>query len=190
MKITQKITLLSLGLVVLLNGCAPHETAIADALVNKTMASSKTGVKVGNATVKNMLKSPDAIKGMGKSQVIGAQMMLNPAMLGVGALGTAISKKNEAKNKKAFGDITDLAVNSDRVNNSMQSMMVRAYNQKHGTHFKSFNELQDHGKIKGYNTQQGTNFQTLSEVRTHYNANNDTEFKTDQDFRDYIAANR
>lgn len=172
------------------SGCANREMALTNALMNGAMQTSGTAAKVGNSTVANMLKSPQAMKGLGQSQVIGARMMMNPAVLGVGALGTAISKRNEAKNRAAFGNVAELAVHSDRVNNSMQHMLVKAYNQKHGTHYRTFNELQDHAKIKGYNEQEGTHFTTFTEVRNDYNRKNGTHFQTDRALREYIAANR
>ncbi len=189
-KTTQLLTITTTALLCL--GCSNQELQVAQTLANSaaSASASTSGSNVGTATVGNMLSSSAAQQGVAQSQVIGAQMMMNPAVLGVGAIGTAINEKNMAKNREGFSKVTELAVNSDQANNSMQNMMVRAYNQKHGTNFKTFTDIQDFAKVTGYNKQQGTQFNTLAEVREHYNKQKGTNFQTDQEFRDWIAKNR
>ena len=187
MRITIKTTIMSLAAIGIFNGCSQQEVAMANTLANSTMASQSAGSNVGTSTVGNMLSSSAAQQGYAQSQVIGAQMMMNPAVIGVGAVGGAISAKNQAQNKAAFEKMTDLYVNSDSVNNSMEMKMVQIYNKKHGTNFKNMQELQDFAKIKGYNKQQGTNFTSFTEVREDYNKKNGTQYKTDNEFRKAVS---
>ena len=189
MKRLTKTALISLVVGALFTGCSQQEMALANSLAGSAMGGSGSG-NAGRATVANMSSSPAAQQGFAQSQVIGAQMQLNPVTMGLSALGAAQNEYHGAKNREGFNQLTELAVNSDQANNSMQQMMVRAYNQKHGTHFKSFTELQDHAKVRGYNKEQGTDFKTFSEVRMDYNKKNGTHFQTDQELRAYIAANR
>ncbi|MDY0403687.1 hypothetical protein [Sulfurovum sp.] len=190
MKTTIKTTLVLAAASAFFTGCSQQEMALANSLASSAMGSSGAGSSVGASTMANMAGSTGAQQGFAQSQAIGAQMMMNPAVMGLNALGAAQNEYQGAKNREGFSQLTELAVNSDQANNSMQNMMVRAYNQKHGTRFKTFTELQDHAKVEGYNKEQGTQFKTLVEVREDYNKKNGTNFKTDQELRAYIAANR
>ena len=170
----------------LFSGCSQQEAQLANSLANSAVRS------VGNPNSVNQLKTLASPAGVGmlQSQVIGAQMLANPAVLGVGAVSTAISEHHKAQNKKAFGDVTDMYVNSDKVNSGMEGMMVKAYNNKYGTHFTSMAQLQEATKIQGYNEKYHTKYRTLSEVRVDYNKRNGTHFKTDKAFRKWLADNR
>ena len=99
----------------LFSGCSQQEAQLASTLANSAANS------VGNPHSVNQLKTlaSPAGAGMLQSQVIGAQMLANPAVLGVGAVSTAISERNKAQNKKAFGDVSDMYVNSDKINSGM-----------------------------------------------------------------------
>ena len=169
----------------LFSGCSQQEAQLAQSLVGS--AASLATPNTSNTL--NTLASPAGV-GMAQSQVIGAQMLANPTVLGVGAVSTAISEHNKAQNKKAFGDVTDMYVNSDKMNSGMERMMVKAYNQKYGTKFTSMRQLQETEKIKGYNQKYGTKYSTLSELRVDYNKRNGTDFKTDTAFRRWMAENR
>jgi len=171
----------------LFTGCSQQEAQLAQSLAGSAASSMATPNTSVNTL--NTLASPAGV-GMAQSQIIGAQMLANPAVIGVGALSTAISEHNKAQNKKAFGDVTDMYVNSDKVNSGMEGMMVKAYNQKYGTKFTSMRQLQETEKIKGYNQKYGTKYSTLSELRVDYNKRNGTDFKTDTAFRKWMADNR
>jgi len=128
--------------VIVTNGCSQQEAALANTMLNAAGGATNRATGGGSFNPASSLSSPAALSGMAQSQVVGAQMLANPALLGVGAVGTAISQYNQAQNRKAFGKVTDLYVNADRVNNKMEMMMVRQYNKKYGTHFKTMQELQ------------------------------------------------
>ncbi len=169
---------------VMLTGCSQQEAQLAN-----TLASSAVNtVGTPNSSVSNikMLASPASV-GMMQSQVIGAQMLMNPTVLGVSAVSGAISQKNMRQNTKAFGDMSDMYVNSDRTNSKMEGMMVQAYNRKYGTKYKTMNQIQEVTKIQGYNEKYSTKYTTLSQVRVDYNKRKGTQFKTDNEFRAYIA---
>lgn len=190
MKTILKTILIGLAAGAFVTGCSQQEMALANSLASSAMGSSGSGSSAGASAMANMAGSTAAQQGFAQSQAIGAQMQLNPVVMGLNALGAAQNEYQGARNREGFNNITELAVNSDQANNSMQNMMVSAYNQKHGTHFKTFTELQDHAKVTGYNKQEGTDFKTFAEVREDYNKKNGTSFKTDQELRAYIASNR
>ncbi len=165
-------------------GCSQQEAQLANSLASSAVNS----VGTPNASVNNLktLASP-AGAGMVQSQIVGAQMLMNPAVLGVGAVGTALSEHNKAQNRKAFGDVSNMYVNSDRVNNQMEGMMLQAYNKKYGTHYRTMAQAQEATKIQGYNKKYGTKYTTFSQVRVDYNKRKGTHFKTDNEFRAWIA---
>ncbi len=165
-------------------GCSQQEAQLANTLASSAVNASGTP----NASVNHMktLASP-AGAGMLQSQVVGAQMLANPAVLGVGAVSTAISEHNKAQNRKAFGNVSDMYVNSDLMNTQMEGMMVQAYNKKYGTHYKTMAQVQEVTKIQGYNKKYGTKYTTFSQVRVDYNKRKGTHFKTDNEFRTWLA---
>ena len=81
-------------------------------------------------------------------------------------------------------------VNSDKMNNSMEAMMVKSYNQKYGTRFTSMAQLQESVKIQGYNEKHGMKYASLGEVRQDYNKRKGTNYKTDAEFRAFISSGR
>jgi len=182
MKHTGKVTIMTAMAVaaLLFSGCTQQEMALAQSMANSgaAVAASGKGTSVGNSLVANTLSSPAAMSGMVQSQVVGAQMLANPALLAVGGVGTALSEQQKAKNRKAFGKVTELYVNSDSVNHGMESMMLREYNRQHGTHYKSMRELQYAAKVQGYNKKYGTRFKTMEEVRVDYNRRYGTDYKS------------
>lgn len=168
------------------SGCSQQEVALANTMANS--AASASGVTGGSSAFNpNASLASPAAAGMAQSQVIGAQMLANPAVLGVGAVGTAISAHNEAQNKAAFGKVTELYADSDGANSQMEMMMVNSYNKQKGTHFKNMQELQDYAKITGYNKQEGTKFTTFTQMREDYNKKQGTQYKTDREFRAAIS---
>ncbi len=191
MKIDKKTGLgLTVAAAILFSGCTNQEAALAGSLANS--AAGAAGVSTGGSGFNpySTLSSASALKGVGQSQIVGAQMLANPAVLGVGAVGTAISEHNKAQNKKAFGDVADLYANSDGVNSKMENMMVQSYNKKYGTRFRTMQELQDYAKVTGYNKQEGTKFSTFGQVRADYNKKHGTKFKTNREFRAYLTSSR
>jgi len=171
----------------LFTGCTQQEAQLANTLASSAVHAAGTS----NASVNNLntLASP-AGAGMVQSQVIGAQMLMNPGALGAGAAATALSEHHKAQNRKAFGDISNMYVNSDRMNSQMEGMMLQAYNKKYGTHYRTMAQAQEATKIQGYNKKYGTRYTTLSQVRVDYNKRKGTHFKTDNEFRAWIAKNR
>ncbi len=167
------------------NGCSNQEVALASSLANSAAAS--TGVNSTSFNPNSMLSSSASRQGLAQSQVIGAQMMMNPAVLGVGAVGTAISQKNAAENRAAYGQLSAMMADPNKANSSMEKQMVKAYNQKYGTNFRTMEALQDAVKIGGYNKQEGTNFKTFDQVRKDYNGKKGTDFKNNKEFRAYLA---
>jgi outer membrane murein-binding lipoprotein Lpp len=167
----------------LFSGCSQQEVQLASSLANSAAGS----VGTHNAPVNQLqtLSSP-AGAGMLQSQVIGAQMLTNPAVLGVGAVSTAISEHNKAQNQKAFGNISSMYVNSDQINSRMEGMMVQAYNKKYGTQYRTMAQLQEAVMIEGYNEKCGTKYTTLSQVRVDYNKRKGTHFETDNEFRVWL----
>lgn len=176
--------------VVLFSGCSNQEVALANSLANSAVgASGVTSGGSGSFNPHSSLKSPDAVSGMAQSQVIGAQMMMNPGVIGAGAVGTAISEQNKAENRAGYKKVSALMDDPDTTNDHYSTMMVQAYNKQNGTHYRTMQELQDAAKIQGYNKQSGTNFKTFKEVRLDYNKKKGTDFKTDKQFRDWIEEN-
>ena len=165
-------------------GCSQQEAQLVNSLASSAVNSAGTP----NVSVNHMktLASP-AGAGMLQSQVVGVQMLANPTVLGVGAVSTAISEHNKAQNRKAFGDVSDMYVNSDRMNTQMEGMMVQAYNKKYGTHYRTMAQVQEVTKIQGYNKKYGTKYTTFSQVRVDYNKRKGTHFKTDNEFRAWLA---
>ena len=189
MKTTNKryITIMALSLTTaFFAGCSNQEVALANSMANSAAAS--TSVNSSSFNPNSVLSSSASRQGLAQSQVIGAQMMMNPAVIGVGAVGTAISEKNKAENRAAYGKLSTMMDDPDKANSSMGNQMVKAYNQQNGTNFRSMQELQDHAKVTGYNEQEGTKFKTFDEVREDYNKKKGTKFKNNNEFRAYIAA--
>ncbi|HIQ46445.1 MAG TPA: hypothetical protein EYH57_02370 [Sulfurovum sp.] len=191
MKITNRknITIMIFPLAIaLFSGCSNQEFALANSLANSATAS--TGVNSSSFNPNSMLSSSASRSGLAQSQVIGAQMLMNPAVLGVGALGTAISEKNKAENRAAYGKLSAMMADPNKANSTMEKHMVRAYNKKYGTKYRTMQELQDSAKVSGYNKQEGTKFQDLDGVRKDYNRKKGTKFKNNNEFREYIAKTR
>lgn len=163
-----------------INGCSQQEAILAQTMANSAAgaATSGKGARVGNAMNANMLTSPSAMSGVAQGQLVGAQMAMNPGVIGAGAVGTAISEYNKAQNRKSFGKVTDLYVNSDQVNSGMQATMVRAYNQQHGTHYKNMQELQYAVKVQRYNKKYHTCCKSMDDVREDYNKRFGTNYRT------------
>ncbi len=166
-------------------GCSQTETALSNTLINSAASTTGVGSTFNPAS---SLASPASV-GMAQSQVIGAQMLANPAVLGVGAVSGAISEQNQQQNKAAYSKLSALTDDSGSTNNAMEMMMVQQFNKQKGTHFKSMQELQDYAKITGYNEQEKTNFTTFTQVREDYNKKKGTNFKTDKEFRDWLEEN-
>ena len=188
MKITNRknITIVIFPLAIaLFSGCSNQELALANSLANGAIAS--TGVNSSSFNPSSMLSSSASRRGLAQSQAIGAQMLRNPAVLGVGALGTAISEKNQAENRAAYGSLSAMMADPNKANSAMEKFMVRAYNKKYGTKYRTMQELQDSVKVNEYNKQEGTKFQNFDEVREDYNRKKGTKFKNNNEFREYIA---
>ena len=188
MKITNRknITIMIFPLAIaLFSGCSNQEIALANSLANGATAS--TGVNSSSFNPNSMLSSSASRSGLAQSQVVGAQMLMNPAVLGVGALGTAISEKNKAENRAAYGKLSAMMADPNKANSTMENQMVRVYNKQYGTKFRNMEELQDHAKVSGYNKQEGSKFKNLDEVRLDYNKKKGTKFKNNREFRAYIA---
>ena len=64
--------------------------------------------------------------------------------------------------------------------------MIRDYNYKFGTNFTTMQQVQDDMKVRQYNAMQNTRFTTLTQVREDYNRRYHTNFRTNQEFRDWI----
>jgi len=186
-KFNKMIVRLSVSLAVMLfSGCSNQEAALANSLANSAAGASGVSSGSGSFNPNSSLTSPAALKGMGQSQVIGGQMLMNPGVIAAGAVGMAVSEHNQAQNKAAFGKMTDMYVNADKMNSSMEEMMVKSYNQKYGTHYRSMVELQEATKIAGYNKKYGTKYTKLGEVRRDYNKRKGTHYKNDKEFRNFI----
>ena len=168
-------------------GCSQQEAQLANTLASTAVNAAGSP----HASVNNLktLASP-AGAGMVQSQVVGAQMLMNPGVLGAGAVGTALSEYNKAQNRKAFGDISNMYMNSDRVNSQMERMMLQAYNKQNGTHYKTMAQAQEATKIQAYNKKYGTKYTTFSQVRVDYDKRKGTHFKTDNEFRAWLANSR
>jgi len=174
--------------IALFSGCSNQQLALANSLANSATAS--TGVNSSSFNPNSMLSSSASRSGLAQSQVVGAQMLMNPAVLGVGALGTAISEKNQAENRAAYGKLSAMMADPNKANSTMEKYFVRAYNKKYGTKYRTMQELQDSAKVSGYNKQEGTKFQDLDGVRKDYNRKKGTKFKNNNEFREYIAKTR
>ena len=142
MKIIYKIiTGISLSLlVVLCSGCRKHEVKLAHSLANSTSGvSSIKRAGIGSFKPHSSLVSPAAVSGMAQSQVIGAKMLMNPSVIGVGAVSMAISENNAARNREGYKKVLALKENPDYYPNRA----IQAYNKKNGTHYKTIQEIQD-----------------------------------------------
>lgn len=80
--------------------------------------------------------------------------------------------------------------NYEQVDLNVSNTLVNLYNQKEGTNFRTLEALQDAIKVMGYNEKEGTTCKDLDEVRMDYNRKNSTNFKSNKEFRDWIAKRR
>lgn len=173
------------------SGCSPQAMQIAQAVAGNTIGASSRPATMQDKLTQTLTKTNvPSKKGFLQGQAIGAKMLSNPAMLGVGALGSIQDQRNKAANKAAFGKLSSMMSNPDAVNNTMENRMLQAVNQQNGTHFGTMQELQDSYKVSGYNEEEGTHFTTLRQVRLDHNKKKGTTFLTDKAFRDWIAEDR
>ena len=190
---------LALTTLTMMSGCTPQAMQAIEVMQGMAAVRSGSGT-VGSALAQgalqhtggspvsgNILKSAASQKGYVQSKVIGAKMLANPALMGVGAVSMAISKHNEAKNRAAFGDVAELSANADKVSSNMETMMVKIYNKKHGTHYATMAQVRQAVQIEGYNQKHGTHCQTLTDLRTDYNKRNGTSYQSNEAF---VAAMR
>ena len=168
------------GAVLALGGCAPQSEALDLA---ETAAS---GGGVGLATAAKAATSASTAKGLLMAHTAGAQALLNPAVaLSTGA-AMAQTQINARRNQAAAAKVAALVSQDSRLERGLKGMLVQAYNQENGTHYRSYQEIQDHLWIESYNESFGTSFKNLSQCRRDYNRRKGTHFKTDKAFRQAI----
>ena len=180
---------LTAAVVMVLSGCTQNEATLANTLANSALGAAG-GSSVGNSMVGNMLSSPAAMGGLVQSQVIGAQMAMNPALLGVGALGTAVSRYHEAQNRQAYRKLSAFMGNSDTANAKAQRMLVEAYNKKYKTHYTRYSDIKDAMRVEGYNQKYHTRCKTLTDMRKDFSHRFGISFKDNKTFRTYLLQHK
>lgn len=181
-----------------MSGCTPEAMQVLQAAASASngqgtggnlvsaLAGGMTQPRNTNALAGKMMRSSASQKGFLQGQAVGAQMLANPVVVGVSALSMVQSKRNEAKNREAYGKLQNYMANTDSHNAKVANAMVASYNRQMGTHYTTMQELQEAVKIEGYNKSEGTHFKTLSEVREDYNRKHGTNYQTDQAFREAL----
>jgi hypothetical protein len=185
-------TALTLAALTMMSGCTPQAMQAIEVMQGMATARSGNGT-VANALAQravqtagahpqtgSILKSAASQKGYVQSRVVGARMMANPVLMGVEAVSMAVSKHNEAKNRAAFGEMVELSANADGVSAGIERMMVKTYNQKHGTRYATMSEIRQAVQIEGYNKKYGTHCKTWTDLRNDYNRRNGTNYQSDE----------
>ena len=100
-----------------------------------------------------------------QGEAAGLKATMNPAALGVTAVTGAISERNEEANKKAYNKLKNTNINA--MVKSRAKQIVMQYNQTHGTHFTTLQEIQNDAKLRAYNQEHGTSFTNLDQVKQY-----------------------
>jgi len=127
--------------IILFNGCSSEAVQLASSL-------GANGVKALSSGLANSISKPkiatsaQAQKGYVEGTKIANSLASNPTALAVTSLSMAQSKRNEEANKAAFAKLQTV-MNDPSSTQKIQAQLVIAYNQKHGTHYKTYEELQE-----------------------------------------------
>lgn len=117
----------------LFSGCSNQELMMAQSAANGAMGAQSTA-SYFNASLNTV--------GVVQGQAAGFSTFANPMALGTIAAVGALSAKRAEDNKKGYADMTSIMASQD-----MSGDMVKAYNKKYGTHYRTMAELQHSQKI-------------------------------------------
>lgn len=128
-------------------------TKFSDSVISNALSSTA-------ASSINLKTNPAHIL---QGQAVGAQLTLNPAVIGTTAITEAMDAKKQRENEEAFRKLQKLDVNA--LYNQYAQQAVLQYNKEHGTNFKSLNEINEFLQIEEYNKKYGTKFTTIEQVK-------------------------
>ena len=118
---------------ILFSGCSNQEVMMAQSVANGAVATQGTA-NYFNASLNQV--------GVLQGQAAGYSTFANPMALGTIAAAGALSAQRAAENKKSYKKLNTMMANQNVSND-----IVKSYNKKYGTNYRSMAELQNAKKI-------------------------------------------
>jgi len=172
-----KQLLWALGTASLLGGCAGSSDAVD--LASTAAGGGAAGVK----TAAKSLTHASTAKGFAMAHTAAVPGLLNPGTLLSSGVSALVSANNARRNEAAASKVAAMAANGDRMERGLRNMVVVAYNRKHGTHFRSYDEIMDHEFVADYNKHFHTKLKSFDECRKDFNRRAGTRYKNVEEFR-------